>query len=41
MLIKAYVPINMIQFKNKSEQMRYMRIARCILQLNDTSSQKS
>lgn len=35
MQINCQVPINMIKFKNKSEQMRYMRIATCILALND------
>ena len=37
MLIKTQIPVNMIRFKNKSEQMRYMRIARCIMSLNDQS----
>lgn len=31
----------MIKFKNKSEQMRYLRIANCIMSLNDSNLQKS
>ena len=31
----------MIKFKNKSEQKRYVRIANCILALNDSNMQKS
>ena len=41
MIIKSKVPINMIKFKNKSEQKRYLRIAQCILVLNDSNLQKS
>lgn len=33
--IKNPVPSGMIKFKNKSEQMRYTRIANCIVALND------
>lgn len=39
--IKNPVPSGMIKFKNKSEQTRYLRIANCIVALNDQSHQKS
>lgn len=32
---KAKVPQKMIKFKNKSEQQRYLRVANCIIALND------
>ena len=37
MNFKAKVPISMIKFKNKSEQMRYIRTVNCIMALNDNS----
>lgn len=33
MLIKSEIPTSMLRFKNKSEQMRYLRVAKCILGL--------
>ena len=32
--IKLEPPISMINFKNKSEEQRYLRIAKCILKLS-------
>ena len=37
MQIKSKIPMNMIKFKNKSEQTRYVRIANNILALNDST----
>ena len=35
MQIKSHIPVKMINFKNKSELKRYMRIANCIISLNE------
>ena len=32
-VLKSEIPANMIRFKNKSEQTRFMRVAKCILAL--------
>ena len=41
MHINSQIPMNIMTFKNKSEQTRYMRVANCILALNDSNSSKS
>lgn len=41
LLIKDEVPHTMIKFKNKSEQTRYIRVANCIMSLNDTSMKRT
>ena len=41
MHINLEIPLKMIKFKNKSEQKRYVRIANCILALNDSNMKKS
>ena len=40
MHINSTIPLGMIRFANKSEQKRYVRVANCILALNDTSMRK-
>ena len=37
--IKLEPPISMINFKNKSEEQRYLRIAKCILKLTGAGGQ--
>ena len=39
--IKADPPRAMIFFRNKSEEMRYMRVAKCIMQLYNPANQKT
>ena len=41
MHINSQIPMNIMTFKNKSEQTRYMRVANCILALNDSNASKS
>ena len=39
--VKADPPRSMIFFKNKSEEMRYMRVAKCIMTLYNPTNQKT
>lgn len=38
MQVKSRIPASMINFKNKSEQMRYIRVAQGIIRLNDSQA---